>query len=220
MLDKLNQKISELIGAHIGDGTLYKTGKSFVWELRGDIKEKEYYEKHIKNLLELIFKDLVFKPKFRSGGKNGCFGIQTSKRQVINFFFEYGFKPGKKSHSVFIPNYIIESKKSIKYSFIRGLFDTDGCLRFEKINNNRFHTYPKIEFGFASKKLRDNLFELMQNLNYRVHKWGKVNYKLCLAGEWNLKKFMKEIKPKNTKHLNKYGFWKENGYYESCAGVA
>ena len=39
---KINSKIAELIGMHIGDGTLYKTNRSLVWELRGALNEKEY----------------------------------------------------------------------------------------------------------------------------------------------------------------------------------
>ena len=41
----MNEKEAELIGMHVGDGTLYKTNcNSLVWELRGSIYEKEYYE--------------------------------------------------------------------------------------------------------------------------------------------------------------------------------
>ena len=39
----LNSKIAELIGMHIGDGTLYKSNNSLIWELRGGLNEKEYY---------------------------------------------------------------------------------------------------------------------------------------------------------------------------------
>ena len=38
MLKKINPQIAELLGAHIGDGTLYKTNRGVVWELRGDRK--------------------------------------------------------------------------------------------------------------------------------------------------------------------------------------
>ena len=163
-------------------------------------------------LLESIFKDIIFKPKFRSGGKNGCFGVQTSKKEVSNFFLEYGFKPGRKTHTVSIPNYIKKSDKKVQSAFIRGLFDTDGCLRFERINNNTNYTYPKIEFNFASISLRDDLFNLLKKLGYRAHIWGKKYYKICIAGNDNLEKFMKEISPKNAKHLNKYFFWKKYGH--------
>jgi len=222
MIIKLNPKIAELIGMHVGDGTLYRTKTSIVWELRGSLDEKDYYRNHVKKLLESIFKGVEFKPKFRSGGKQGCFGIQTSKKEISEFFVQYGFLPGSKTHSVRIPNYIIKANKSIQYAFIRGLFDTDGYLRFERINNNKNYTYPKIEFGSASIQLRDDVFILLSKLGYRLYKWGKKDYyKLCLAGIDNLDKFIKEIAPRNVKHLNKHGFWKVHGHNNpSYAAVA
>ena len=141
---------------HVGDGTLYKTSRGNVWELRGSLDEKDYYYQNVAPLLKSIF-SIDFEPKFRSGGKNGCFGIQTSKKEVINLFTFYDFKPGRKTHTVRIPDYVKKANKKIKFAFIRGLFDTDGCLRFERINNNKNYTYPKIEFGFASQMLRDDL---------------------------------------------------------------
>ena len=210
MFKNLNSKIAELIGMHTGDGTIYKTNWSLVWELRGSLDEKAYYYKNVVPLLKSIF-SIDFEPKFRSGGKNGCFGVQTSKKDVINLFISYGFKPGRKTHTARIPDYIKKANKEIKFAFIRGLFDTDGCLRFERINNNKNYTYPKIEFGFASKNLRDDLLILLDQLGYRCHKWGKINYRLCLAGIDNLEKFIKYVSPKNIKHLKKFWFWKKYG---------
>jgi hypothetical protein len=214
----LNSKTAELIGMHIGDGTLYKTTRSLVWELRGGLNEKEYY-KHVKELLESVFDNLIFYPKFRTGGKNGCYGIQTSKKQVTSFFILYGFKAGCKTYTVFVPDYIKNASKKIQCSFIRGLFDTDGCLRFEKINKNLNYDYPKIEFTFASESLRNDLYQLLKKLKFRPYIWGKRHYSLCLAGIDNLEKFMIEIAPKNAKHLNKYMFWKKYGHYNiQCRG--
>lgn len=207
-----SKKVAELIGMHVGDGTLYKTNWSLVWELRGGLNEKNYYNDYVKELLFDITRE-KFYPKYRSGGKNGCYGIQTSKKVVTNIIENYGFKPGKKTLTVRIPSYIKQSSKSIKYAFIRGLFDTDGCLRFKRINNRPKHTYPQIEFCFASKNLRDDLFELLKELEYRIFKWGTNNsYKVALSGTTNLEKFMKEISSKNAKHINKYLLWKRNGY--------
>ena len=204
-------KEAELIGMHTGDGTLYLTKYSVVWELRGGLDEKEYYLDRVKPLLESIF-DVEIHPKFRSGGKNGCFGVQTCNKKIIKFFLTTGFKPGKKTHTVRIPKYILKANKKVKCAFIRGLFDTDGCLRFERINNKKNHTYPKWEFTSASKLLRDDLFELLLELGFRPCIWGRKYYKLCLAGIPQLERFMVEIGPANVKHLNKYELWQLHGY--------
>jgi len=209
----INSKIAELIGAHVGDGTLYQTSWSIVWELRGGLNEKEYYV-HIQKLLFDIF-NLELYPKFRSGGANGCWGVQTSKKEVTNLFLNFDFLPKSKTHTAFVPDYIFKGSLTVKRSFVRGLFDTDGCLRFGRINKNELHTYPRIEFGFASVKLRDTLYTLLLDLKFRVFVWNDTaSFKLATVGTRMLERWINEIKPNNPKHLKKYQFWKENGFYK------
>ena len=216
----MNKRTAELIGMHLGDGTLYKTKNSIVWELRGGLNEKEYYGKHVKNLLESLFEDLTFKPKIRSGGKNGCFGIQTSNKSVTDFFLKQDIKPGRKTHTICIPKQIIKSNRNIQLSFIRGYFDTDGCLRFDK-NKSELHKYPKIEFSSASKKMIQDLSKLLKELGFSNHTWADRTYsKLCVPGNKMLAKWFSEVSPKNTKHLNRFQFFKKMGFYPVNAAVA
>lgn len=209
----INPKIAELLGAHCGDGTLYRTKWSIVWELRGELTEKRYYSDNICPLLRELF-DLKIVSKFRSGGANGCWGVQTSNNKITSFFLNHGFIPGTKTYTVSVPSFISSSTIDVKQAFVRGLFDTDGCLRFEKINKRKKHEYPRIEFGFASKSLRDGLKLLLDELGFRSFIWeDNTIYKVCTSGKGMLEKWMSEIQPKNPKHLKKYDFWKDNGYY-------
>lgn len=218
---KLTEDIAELIGLHTGDGTLYNTSRGLVWELRGSLQEKCYYDIHITSLMKRIFLGESFNAKFRSGGKHGCYGIQSSKKCISKLLIDLGFSPGTKTYSVRIPEAIKSTQTTgLKFAFLRGLFDTDGCLRFDKLKNNKLYTYPKIEFDFASKNLRDDLFTLLNELKLNAHIWGKLSYHLCLPGEKNLHDFMYLVKPKNTKHLKKYLFWCDNGCYVKDAAVA
>lgn len=219
MSKKLNPKITELIGMHIGDGTLYKTNTGSVWELRGSLNEKSYYYNNVVPLLYFIF-NIRFKPKFRSDGGNGCFGVQICKKEVISFFIDFNFKFGRKTHTVRIPDYIKRSNRQVKLAFIRGLFDTDGCLRFDKNKTNKNY-YPKIEFGFASRNLIIDLSCLLKELGFNNYTWEDGKYfRLCVAGKSMLNKWIKEVKPKNVKHLNKYYLFQEQGYVVPNAGVA
>lgn len=80
-MTKIGVKIAELIGMHIGDGTLYRTSRGLVWELRGNLNEKEYYDNNVTSLLLSIFKE-EFKAKFRTGGKNGCIKLNLKTRNI------------------------------------------------------------------------------------------------------------------------------------------
>lgn len=204
---------------HAGDGTLYKTSRGLVWELRGALAEKEYYDDNVIPLLKSIF-GLEFKAKFRSGGKNGCYGVQVSRKEVTSFFLAYGFNSGTKTYTVRIPTYIKNSSRTIKLAFVRGLFDTDGCLRFDK-NHTKKYSYPKIEFDFASPKIIFELSDLLNNLGFRNHTWKcKNSVKLCVAGRIMLRRWMNEVRPKNPKHLNKYQNFQKFGYVVPNAEVA
>lgn len=216
---RLNQETAYLIGAHAGDGTLYRTTRSLVWELRGALEEQNYYLEVISPLLKHLF-DTEFFPKFRSGGKNGCFGIQTTNKALIKFLTDAGYNPGTKTYTLHVLDCIRNSDHKIHRAFIAGYFDTDGCLRFEK-QRYKTYKYPKIEFSTASRQFSDDLFTLFIELGFRPHRWQDVtDSKICLAGKSNLEKFMLEIAPKNTKHLKKYHFWKCYGYCNPAATVA
>ncbi|MEI6850258.1 MAG: LAGLIDADG family homing endonuclease, partial [archaeon] len=188
---------------HVGDGTLYKTKRnSLVWELRGSVNEKEYY-KYVRQLIKEIF-NIEVKPKYR--GINS-YGIQTTNKIITQFFIDSGFKPGPKTLTVSIPEEIKKAKENIQLSFLRGLFDTDGCIRFDK-NRTDFYYYPKIEFSLASKQLIEDLEILFKELKFRAHKWqykrkDGMTFSICLAGFDNLDKWLKEVKPANPKHQNR-----------------
>lgn len=195
----MDENESELIGMHCGDGTLYLSGKTLVWEMRGSIQEKNYYI-YVKKLLKDIF-SVDLNPKYR--GKNS-YGIQTTNKEITNFFVNNGFSPGKKVYTVRIPISILRDTKRSQCKFIRGLFDTDGCLRFEK-NRTNIHYYPKLEFTSASKQLVCDLLALLDKLEFKAYTWKDRNtYRLCLAGFSNLHKFMKDVGFSNPKHFKKY----------------
>lgn len=199
----MDENKARLLGMHAGDGTLYRTNnKGLVWELRGSKEEKEFYDKFICDLLKEIF-DINIIAKNRSGGANGCYGIQTCNKAIIGFLLEEGFSVGSKVYTVRIPSKIKNASRKIKQSFIGGLFDTDGCVRLDKNRTNKPY-YPRIEFGFASQKLRDDLFALLLGLKFKAYKWeDSESFRLGLAGFENLKKWFKEIKPKNPKHFKR-----------------
>ncbi|MDO8655985.1 MAG: LAGLIDADG family homing endonuclease, partial [Nanoarchaeota archaeon] len=174
---------------------------------------KSYYTDHISPLMKSIF-GFSFNSKFRSGGAHGVWGIQTSKKEVSTLFLSYGFTPGRKTHTVTIPSFIFESSLEVKRALVRGLFDTDGCIRFDRINKQALHTYPRIEYSSASEALIDSLNKLLYELGFKSYSWKYGNYfALCISGKLQLEKWIAEIKPGNPKHLKKYLFWREKGFY-------
>lgn len=195
----MDEKEAELIGMHVGDGTLYLVkGKFLVWEMRGSIHEKEYYTYVASLMKEILGVEMI--PKYR--GPNS-YGIQTTNKVVTQFFIDNGFKPGTKTYTVSIPHYIKNGGRSLKYAFLRGLFDTDGCIMFEK-NRTLYNYYPRIEFHFASFPLVNDLKDLFTELNFRNHSWSGKRFKaISICGFKNLDEWIKNVKPANSKHINR-----------------
>jgi len=195
----MNELQAELLGMHAGDGTLYRTNSNcLVWELRGGLVERDYYIRFVDKLLASIF-GTSFKSKYRSGGS---FGIQTSKREITGFIA--GFFPiGEKSSRVRIPPIIFDSSESVKRAFLRGYFDTDGCIRFDR-QPRLSYPYPKIEFSTASAGMLRDVVALIEELGMGCHTWKSRNYhKVCIPGKKNLIKWRSMVSSNNPKHLNK-----------------
>lgn len=197
---------AELLGMHAGDGTLYRTNSnSVVWELRGGLDEQEYYRSVVVPLVHALF-DIPLHPKRRSGGGNGSFGVMSCNRQITGFLSRY-FPVGKKSRTVRIPEEILNGSADLQYAFIRGLFDTDGCLWFNRHYTRKYYFYPKLAISSASIRLRDEVLDLLHDLGFAAHGWDDAkrgNYQLCLAGKRNIHRWMHTIWSHNTKHLNKF----------------
>jgi len=155
----------EICGIHAGDG--YLRNKDFKRELdiSGGIDEKEYYDQHVVPLFERFFK-IKIKPKFFKS--RNTYGFVIRDKKIIEFMHSLGFPYGKKTLTVKVPEFILASRNlDIIYSFIRGVFDTDGCLTFQKKAGGRYkpeeklrHSYPVIQLGICSKPLADGIFKL------------------------------------------------------------
>lgn len=194
---------AELIGMHVGDGTLYKTSRGLVWELRGNpANERGYYDGRVTYVLEAVFKT-SFKPKYRSGG---TYGIQTSLRQVAEFFLRRGFGVGAKAHSVRVPPLILHGTSGAKIAFLRGLFDTDGSVYVERSGRGQEYVNPRVNFGSASRGLLEDVKGMLKEFGFNSHipndRGG--NYRVIMGGWSTIEKFFGIIKPANPRNIDRY----------------
>ncbi len=207
----LDENISELCGAILGDGHLHKTANRVV--ITGSLDDLEYYKNHLIPLFKKYFKII---PKLVKQKSKSSYHIVIENKKVFEFFIkDIGLKRGRKIN-IAVPEKIRSNPKFLKL-FIRGVFDTDGYLKFSKQEIDGKNYYPRIRFSFCktpfSLNLGDLLEELGFNYNFCIDKRNKV---LCyeLAGESNLDKWVKTIGISNPVHLTKYLVWKKFGSLE------
>lgn len=200
---------AELLGMHAGDGTLYKTNSGgIVWELRGNLDEKEFYDTHISSLLQKL--NMTFSTGIRSGGKNGCYGIRSTNKKLIKYLLNAGFPIGKKSTTVSIPEHILKGKLINKNAFLRGLFSADGTAYMISTNKSIIAKYPIIELSSASKQLRDESKNIINDNHIRSYTWTYNSkkdknpiYFIRICGKKQCNAFQEKIGLINPKHFHR-----------------
>ncbi len=149
---KITPELAEVCGIHAGDGYL-RGGIKNRWELdiSGHVEEKEYYDLHIKNLFEKVFRINIHCRFFP--GRN-TYGFVIRDKDIIKFMHDLGFPYGAKSTIVKVPDKIMNSNDSVLLSrFLRGLFDTDGSVHFRRSYGKKYTEFKKkiiiiLEFSF------------------------------------------------------------------------
>lgn len=189
---KLCPKLAEEIGIHLGDGTLSK--KPYYFSVRGDLKEESYYTDFMLPLYKELYniEPPLLKRSFACGFEISSKMMREFKNRVL------GITIGTKTYRAKVPTCIMESKnKEIMHSFLRGLFDTDGCYYFHKKNR-----YPVISLCVKSKELINKVSEIITLLGFSPYLYSK-GYTIHLNGIPQFRKWIKEIGSHNPKHLKR-----------------
>jgi len=213
----IDSRLSEIAGIHSGDGYLRYIGKRKELDLSGSLEEKDYYDLFLKPLFESCF-NVVVKSKYFPSRRT--YGFVLRDKNVINSLIQLGFPSGKKTFIVRCPKEILFSSNfQILSSFLRGYFDTDGCLFFDK-KQTKFYYYPRIVISSVSNGLIEDVKIILIKLGFKpcyyIKKSKYINesdsYILILNGVKNLELWMQLIGFNNPVKRTKYELWKELGH--------
>lgn len=208
----LSEGLCEFVGAIIGDGCvdgyLDKNGNSkFHVSIVGHRElDKDYLTSHLSKIGENIF---GAKPLFYFRKVKHAMSLNFNSRAMFRVLTKrFGFPAGAKTFTVKIPEEIINSEEKFVFATVRGIFDTDGCIFFDK-RKPYAKKYPSIRFETVSESL---FFQLRDFLaGYFSLYAGKRNTRnvffIEIYGHAQFEKWMKLIGFSNQKHLTriKYG---------------
>jgi len=204
---ELNEDLAEETGIHVGDGSIniYKGNHNFYtvachWE-----DDKEYMDNFILPLIKRIYGKTP-KPRYWS---KGTYGFRICSIDIVKFKNSVLGLPLGKKKDISIPP-VFKNDRKLVTSFLRGLFETDGSVTLWKTNNK---LYPRIYFSSISKKLVEEVKQILTEYGFRVTYWEtqprNVNwsriYKLSINGEAMLIKWAEEIGFNNPKNIKKLG---------------
>lgn len=102
-----------------------------------------------------------------------------------------------------IPSWI-RKKLLYKKAFIRGLFDTDGCVYVDKHkHNDKLYNYLCWTITSASPPLLNDVYNILKELGYSpTHK--KTQQAVYLRKQSEIKRYFFQIKTNNPKHQSRY----------------
>ena len=202
----LNSEICEFIGAFIGDGYLGNYGErknQFLIGFVGDQKLDEYYLKDY--LFPLIKRNFPFtNPKLKYRKDENTIMLRIYSKKLFQIFLSFGFKPGKKSSTIRIPDEIMNHDEFMNPT-IRGIFDTDGCVFLDRRKSYN-KPYPRITLQSASVELINQIEKhLSKNFRLYVNKSNRDGYRnyIEIYGHKQLERFLKQIGFSNKRHLTK-----------------
>ena len=220
----ITPELAELIGIHIGDGCLSNNGRYKEVALAGDLlEERIYYENHIVPLFnKIIAKNILGKKiKAKEYPSMGVYGFFIFNDAIFDYYKSLDVTVGSKVQTK-IPKKFL-SKKLIKH-VLRGIFDTDGNLYFDKNRTakNPINKIPIIKLSSTSNILIDQVFNELVKLGYHPRKKkpykGKRdknhNHILLIYRKRDVIRYIeKDMGFNNPKHQIKWEFFKKYGYY-------
>jgi hypothetical protein len=187
--EKMSPELAEEIGIHLGDGCMSFNRNYF------SVKTNKKEEKYVTEFLFPLYKRLynldlkLMRLKSVSGFEVYSKALCEFKNKVI------GLPYGEKVHKIVVPEVILKTKNKEIYSrFIRGLFDTDGCVCIVKKN------YPVISITINSEDLIKKTSDMLKLMGFIPHYNKKSIY---LNGKVMLYKWIREINSSNPVKIEK-----------------
>jgi hypothetical protein len=198
---QLNRNLSELIGAIIGNGNIYD-GKTKYVEITGNsIQDRAYFNGRLNSI---ISSELGYNPRMYI--KCNAIRLRINKRSFVRDLKDVGMPTGKwKSLIVKIP-YIIAKRWDLAKTCIRGIFDTDGSVYFDK-RHIYTEPYPRMDLHLNNLGLIYQIYNLLIAHGFNP----KVSIKkgsLYLNGVNEIVHYLNTINFSNDKHLAKVKYLK------------
>ncbi|MCH7568578.1 MAG: hypothetical protein IIA87_04105 [Nanoarchaeota archaeon] len=220
---KIDGDLAELMGIHIGDGCISVNKRYSEYYLGGDLKEeKEYHNEWVAPLFNKKIMIPLYDKKapYKEHPKVGIYGFHIFDKKIVRFFEKLSIPSGPKIN-ISIPKPILRSKY-LSRRFLRGLFDTDGTIYFDKNYSakNPINNKPRIKLDSVSFGLINNTYDLLIGLGFnpRLRKAYKGKgdknpfYGIIIDNIGDIDLFFKIIGFKNSKHYTKWLVFKKLNY--------
>ncbi len=189
--------LAEFIGIVFGDGHLSEYQTSITTNSKTDKEHAIFIQKLIQRLFAV---SATVKEKTNEN----TVSIVASSRTLVKFLHSLGMPIGNKlENHITIPKWIIKNSIFQK-SFLRGLFDTDGCIYLDK-HKTKKKTYYHMGWTITSYAgtLRQGIVQSLHNFDFSpTHQPTQTS--IFLRKQSEIHRYFKEIGTSNPKHFKRY----------------
>lgn len=188
-------ELAELFGILAGDGHIGKYQITMTTNLKTDFSHAQYVQK----LCERLFKVAV--PLRKRQDKNVSI-VVLSSRSASEFLCREGLTQGNKVTAQLAPPEWILKNLEYKKAFLRGLFDTDGCVFFDK-HKIRGREYRNMGTAFTNRSfpLLDFYKKTLESLG--LSPTQKTQYVVFLRRREHIRRYFDMVGSSNRKHLDR-----------------
>ena len=207
-LPKESVELAEFFGALTGDGYMNNYRKyDYIIEITSNkIKDKEY----LIYLSRLIKKLFNINPCYSEKKDQDTACLTIRSKFVFGYLLDKGFVRGKKEQ-ISIPSWIENNEHFLK-SFVRGLFDTDGCV---SLKNKEGKKYPVLSITSKSEILLTRVKAYLEKRDISSYKAKRIEkgprylheiitYKIEVNGHKNLNLWFELIGSSNERNLKRF----------------
>lgn len=182
-----------MLGILLGDGALSRTHSSVQIAITGrKFEDRDYLMSHVRPMFTKLFA-LPLKVRLRKG--ENAVDLYTYSKRVALTLHEWGMPFGRKKLFNLTPRIALKEG-----SFVRGLFDTDGCIY------TKYGQYRQIQFKSASDSLMTFVKECLVKLGFHPTSITSddAKFRFFLSRQAEVDSFFRFIQPRNPKHLKRF----------------
>ncbi len=184
--------LAEFFGIMLGDGHL----AHFQMMVTLGTKESEYVL-----CVQKLMKKLFSVRAHHAINHKGYHTVYIGSRNLVQWFEKEGLVANKVKLQVGVPEWIFE-KDEYMMRFLKGFFDTDGSVYKLKFG-------IQISFCNHSIPILRALRSMLKMLKYSPS--AISGWQLYLTKREDVARFFKQIKPANSKHVQRYNKFKSAG---------
>lgn len=192
-----SESLAELLGILFGDGHLSRYQVSVTTSSHTDREHAIFTRK----LMERLFGIFV---ALSERVNENVMTVVASSTEMIKFLNQRGMPIGNKiQNKLSIPKWI-KSDMAYQRAFIRGLFDTDGCIY---VDTHKYHKHVYKHAGWTitsyAATLVADITDTLRSLEFSpTHRDSQMS--VYLRRQKEIKKYFEEIGTNNPKHLKRY----------------